>query len=235
MASPTARNETIHPLAATSEPRRVLIVDEHPVLRRGLASLLDREADLTVCAEAATRKGALAAIRKHRPDLIMVDLALGAEDGLDVVKAITTSHSTIPILVFSMHDEAVYAERSLRAGARGYVAKQEPGETVLLSIRRVLGGATHMSARVQEQLAMRFVVGRTVEPDTPVARLSDRELQVFRLIGQGRTTRRIADALCISIKTVESHREHIKQKLAIATGAELAQRATQWVETGRIG
>jgi len=213
--------------------RTILIVDDHPTLRRGLAALIDSEPDLAVCGEAATCPEALAAILERRPDLVIVDLALGKGDGLDLVKEMRKRHPAIPALVLSMHDEAVYAERSLKAGARGYVTKQQLDSTVLVAIRRLLDGETYMSDTLEARLAAKFIDGRTLETDSPLDALSDRELQVFRLIGEGRSTRQIADNLSLSIKTIETHREHIKNKLSLETTAELAQRATQWVETGR--
>ena len=213
--------------------KTILIVDDHPTLRRGLAALIDSEPDLAVCGEAATCPEALAAIPKSRPDLVIVDLALGEGDGLDLVKEMLKRHAEIPALVLSMHDESVYAERSLKAGARGYVTKQQLDSTVLVAIRRLLDGETYMSDTLEARLAAKFVDGRTLETDSPLDALSDRELQVFRLIGQGRSTRQIADTLTLSIKTIESHREHIKNKLSLETTAQLAQHATRWVETGR--
>lgn len=213
--------------------KTILIVDDHPTLRRGLAALIDSEPDLAVCGEVATCPEALAAIPKSRPDLVIVDLALGEGDGLDLVKEMLKRHAEIPALVLSMHDESVYAERSLKAGARGYVTKQQLDSTVLVAIRRLLDGKTYMSDTLQARLAAKFVDGRTLETDSPLGALSDRELQVFRLIGHGRSTRQIADTLNLSIKTIESHREHIKNKLSLETTAELAQHATRWVETGR--
>jgi len=198
-----------------------------------LTSLIESEPDLAVCGEAATCPAALEAIRVSPPDLVIVDLELEGCDGLDLVKDMKTRHPEIPALVLSMHDETVYAERSLRAGARGYLTKQQLDETVLVAIRSLLAGNTYMSDKLQARLATKFVGGRTLETESPLDALSDRELQVFRLIGQGRTTRQIAETLHLSIKTIESHREHIKQKLTLESAAELAQRATQWVETGR--
>jgi DNA-binding NarL/FixJ family response regulator len=224
----------------TSEPvpparRTILIVDDHALLRRGLTSLIESEPDLVVCGEAASCWAALDAIRESPPDLVIVDLALEGSDGLDLVKEMKRHHPDIPALVLSMHDEAVYAVRALRAGARGYVTKQQLDETLLGAIRRLLAGETYMSATLEARLAARFIAGQTLGTDSPMDALSDRELQVFRLIGQGRSTRQIAIALYLSIKTIESHREHIKQKLGLESTAELAQRATQWVETGRAG
>ncbi|HEY0554999.1 MAG TPA: response regulator transcription factor [Thermoanaerobaculia bacterium] len=216
-----------------SARRTILIVDDHPMFRRGLASLIESEPDLAVCGQAGSSAVALQAAQQSQPDLAIVDLSLGESDGLDLVKELKRRHPRIPALVLSMHDEAVYAERSLRAGARGYVTKQQLDETVLVAIRRLLAGEIYMSGTVGERLAARFVAGRTLATHSPLEALSDRELQVFRLIGQGRSTRQIAETLHLSIKTIETHREHLKQKLQVETATELAHRATQWVETGR--
>lgn len=212
-------------------PRRILIVDDHPVLRRGLASLVDSEPDLAVCGEADCCRAAMEAVREGRPDLVLVDLALGSDDGLELLKEMKKRYPEIPALVLSMHDESVYAERSLRAGASGYVSKQQLDDTVLGAIRTVLAGETFMSSWLEARLAAKYVAGHTLEDDSPLAALSDRELQVFRLIGQGLSSRQIAEALHLSVKTIESHREHIKHKLTIETAVQLAHRATQWVET----
>jgi DNA-binding NarL/FixJ family response regulator len=212
----------------------MLLVDDHPILRRGLTALIESEPGLAVCGAVGTRAAALDAIRESPPDLAIVDLALGDEDGLDLLKEIKTRYPNVPSLVLSMHDEAVYAERALGAGALGYVAKHELDKTVLDAIRCALAGEIYMSEALQRRLAERYVGGRTLETSSPTHTLSDRELQVFRLIGQGRTTRQIAGTLNRSIKTIESHLEHIKNKLGLMSAAELAHRATQWVETGRI-
>ena len=214
--------------------KAILIVDDHPVLRRGLAALIDSETDLAVCGEAANCAEALEAIRERRPDLVIVDLGLGERDGLELIKEMRRRHTEIPALVLSMHDEAMYAERCLRAGARGYVTKQQLDETVLVAIRRVLDGGTYMSESLAARLATKLIDGQVQGSHSPADALTDRELNVFRLIGQGRTTRQIAAALNLSIKTVESHREHIKRKLAIESSPQLTQRATQWVDSGRV-
>ncbi|MBP6734383.1 MAG: response regulator transcription factor [Chromatiaceae bacterium] len=205
------------------------------MLRRGLAALIETAPGLTVRGEAASRTAALDAIRASTPDLVIVDLMLGDSHGLDLVKDLKTRHPQIPALVLSMHDEALYAERSLRAGACGYVTKQELDDTLLTAIQRVLAGEIYMSGKLQARLAARLVAGPTLETRSTFDGLSDRELEVLRLIGQGRGTRQIAEALHLSIKTIESHREHLKQKLRLASGAELAQRATQWVENELAG
>lgn len=215
--------------------KTLLVVDDHPILRRGLTALIASEPGLAVHAAVGTRVAALAAIRHGQPDLAIVDIALGDEDGLDLVKEIKTRYPKVLSLVLSVHDEAVFAERALSAGALGYVTKQQLDETVLGAIRSVLAGEIYMSEALQRRLATRYVSGRTLETSSPIHALSDRELQVFRLIGQGRTTRQMAGTLNRSVKTIESHLEHIKNKLGIRSAAELAQRATQWVETGRAG
>lgn len=220
------------PREQTPRKKRILIVDDHPLMRRGLATLIGSEPDLVVCAEASNRQAALEAIARRPPDLAIVDLSLeGGEDGLDLVKALQISHPALPALVLSMHPEALYAERALRAGARGYLAKHQLGEAVLAAIRRVLAGRIYMSEALAMDLASRFVGGK---PRSPFASLSDRELQVFRLIGEGRRTREIAPILKLSLKTVESYREHLKQKLDIDGSPELIRRAVRFVETGEI-
>jgi DNA-binding NarL/FixJ family response regulator len=215
--------------------KSVIVVDDHPILRRGLIALIASEPDLAIRAAVGTRIAAIAAIREGQPDLAIVDIALGDEDGLDLVREIKTRYPRVLSLVLSMHDEAVYAERALSAGALGYVTKQGLDETLLGAIRRVLSGEIYMSETLQRRLAKLYVAGQTIETGSPVHLLTDRELHVFRLVGQGRTTRQIAQTFTRSVKTVESHLEHIKNKLGIMSAAQLAQRATQWVETGQMG
>ena len=226
---PTTTTEARSPARKT-----ILIVDDHPMLRRGLAALIESESGLTVCGEAATCTAALEAIPTYSPDLVIVDLALDGGDGLDLIKAMKVRHPEIPALVLSMYDEGVYAERALRAGARGYVSKQQLASTVLVAIHRLLGGEMYLSDNLEARLAVKYLGGRTLATDSPEYTLSDRELLVFRLIGQGRSRRQIAATLHLSIKTIESHCDHIKQKLRFESAGELTHRATQWVETGRI-
>jgi DNA-binding NarL/FixJ family response regulator len=238
LAVPASPEITVRPdgrFEATDTARKtLLIVDNHPILRRGLAALIESEPDLAVCGGVGARATAIEAIGQKQPDLVIVELALGDEDGLDLVGEIASRFPDIRSIVFSMHDEAIYAERALGAGAMGYVSKKVPDEIVLGAIRRALAGERYMSEGLQRRLAERYVGGRSLETDSPFHALSDRELQVFRLIGQGRTTRQIADSVARSVKTIESHIEHIKNKLAVHGAAELARRATLWVETGRI-
>lgn len=215
--------------------RTILIVDDHPIVRRGLAALIEAEADLAVHDTVATCQEALAAIGAREPGLAIVDLVLADGDGLDLIKTIRTRHPGVRSLVLSMHDEAAYAERALRAGARGYVSKQGLDDAVLVAIRCVLGGEMYMSDALARLLAGKYAGGGTLDSGSILDRLSNRELQVFRLIGEGRSTRQVAESLRRSVKTVESHLEHIKNKLAIGSAAELARCAARWVDTGRIG
>lgn len=214
---------------------KILIVDDHPVLRRGLSALIDTTPDLVVCGEAATRLDALDHVENDDPDLVIIDLLLGDKDGLELVKEMKARHPEIPTLVLSMLDENVYAERAMKAGARGYVTKQQLDDTVLRAIRCLLAGEIYMSDQLRNRFAKKFIGGEKAEADLPVSSLSDRQLQVFRLIGQGRTTRQIADSLRLSIKTVETHRDHIKVKLSVDSSAELIRRAVRWVEENHIG
>ncbi len=216
-----------------TQVRTILIVDDHPVLRRGLSALIENEADLAVFGEVATYQAALEVLRDRQPDLAIVDIALEGRDGLELIKELKTRHPKIPTMVLSMYDESVYAERSLSAGAKGYVTKQEFDENVLLAIRRVLDGELHMSAPLQRRLAAKYVFGKSLALDSPINALSARELQVFRMIGEGQSTRQIAETLCLSIKTIESHVEHIKDKLSLSSAVELAHYATEWVAVGQ--
>lgn len=216
-----------------STRRTVLIVDDHPILRRGLTALVESEPDLVVGAEAADCNAAIDAFRRVRPDLVIVDLALGDDDGFNLVVWMRSHHPDTPVLVLSMYEESVFAERCLRAGARGYINKTQLDDTLLVAIHQLLNGGTYMSATLQQQLAGQHIGEKQAGTGSPVASLSDRELQVFQLIGQGRTTREIAEQLNLSVKTIETHRSHIKSKLGLATSAALAQSASQWV--GSIG
>jgi DNA-binding NarL/FixJ family response regulator len=220
-------------LQGQGETKKIVIVDDHPVMRLGLTALIDAEPELTVCGEASTARSALSVIRKSQPDLVIVDLMLKGLSGLDVVKKMKTRHPEIPSLILSMHDESVYAERALRAGASGYVTKQQLDDTVLKAIRCVLDGGKYMSKAVQAKLAEKFLGGQTLQNNSPLDALSDRELEVFRMIGEGRSTRQVAKRLSLSIKTIESHQEHIKQKLTLSSSTELVHRAIEWVESGR--
>lgn len=210
----------------------ILIVDDHPMLRHGLAQLLNGEADLEVLGEAGTADEALEALRKSRFDLIITDLSLSGVSGIELVRNIHARDANLPVLVISMYDETVYAERALRAGARGYIMKQEATEKVLSAVRRLLAGDVYLSDALQAKMLRRAVGRRGDAPVLPVEVLSDRELEVLRLMGRGRGTREISQELHRSIKTVEAHRASLKDKLGLKTAAELAHFAAKWFNEG---
>jgi len=207
---------------------RLLLVDDQPILREGFAILLDQEADLKVCGQADSAAGALKAITALRPDLVTVDIVLKGMNGIELVKQIKALHPLLPVLVLSMLDEVLFAERALRAGAKGYVMKQAPTEEVKNAVRRLLRGGRYLSPRMQERILENLSSGGRVAPG--IESLSDRELEVFQLIGSGCATRQIAQQLRLSIKTIETYRAHIKEKLKLANGMELIRMA---VETAR--
>jgi len=208
-------------------PRRVLIVDDHPIVRQGLRRMIDLEPDLTVCGEAQGEREARAAIRDLKPDVIIVDISLGQGDGLELVRNAHAQYPTLPILVLSMHDESIYAERLLAAGARGYIMKHAASEQLLVALRQVLEGGTYLSDAVAGLLDQARAGGLSAGSD-PITRLSNRELQVLNLIGRGQSSREAADALGLSVKTVETHRQSLKRKLNLATNAQLVQYAVNW-------
>ena len=208
--------------------KRILVVDDHPIVRQGLALMVNREADLVVCGEAEDATGAMLVMASARPDILIVDISLNGPDGLDLLKNIRTTHPTLPVLILSMHDELIYAERALRAGANGYIMKQEATEKVLVAIRRILNGEIYVSDRVANKLLQHYITGTGTLRNSTISDLSDRELEVFRLIGEGHGTRQIAEELHLSIKTVESYQAHIKEKLSLRSSRELMQHAIQW-------
>ena len=211
--------------------RKVLIVDDHPILRKGLTLLINQEPDLFVCSEAENAQMALESLDNVVPDMAIVDISLPGIDGIELIKELRLRHKEMPVLVVSMHDEALYAERSLRAGARGYIMKQEALEKVLVAIRKVLEGEIFVSERITTKMLEKFVsVEGVSQAASPIDLLSNRELTVFRLIGQGHKTRQIAERLHLSIKTVESYRAHIKEKLKLGDGTDLLKYAIQWVQ-----
>jgi DNA-binding NarL/FixJ family response regulator len=212
----------------SSAPKcKVFLVDDHPIVRQGLALFIEREPDLMVCGEAEDATSALQAIRESAPDFVILDISLNGPDGLELLKTLRVRYPNLPALVLSMHDESVYAERALRAGANGYIMKQEAADKVITAIRHILGGDVYLSDRLTKQMLQQFVNG-SISPRDPLAKLSDRELEVFRLIGAGHGTRQIADELHVSTKTVESYQAHIKEKLALRNARELVQYAVEW-------
>jgi DNA-binding NarL/FixJ family response regulator len=216
--------------AAPKAKRRVLIVDDHPIFRDGISQLINQEEDLEVCGGVASAPQALTAVEELEPDMLVVDISIQGTNGIELMKAIRAQRPSLPVLIASMHDENIYAERALRAGARGYIMKAAPSDMVIHAIRRILEGDLYLSKSLREQFLNTFFVGRGSSAGTStVNQLSDREIEVFRAIGEGRGTREIAMALGLSIKTVETHRAHIKEKLKIRTAPELIRAAVEWV------
>jgi DNA-binding NarL/FixJ family response regulator len=210
-----------------TKKKSVFIVDDHPLLRQGLALLINRERDLAVCGEAEEAQTAMREITLKKPDILIADISLNGPDGLDLLKNLRTLYPNLPVLVLSMHDESIYAERALRARANGYIMKQEATEKVLVAVRRILSGDIYLSDRMANKLLHQYISGASADMHSRLSALSDRELEVFRLIGEGRSTRQIAEKLHLSIKTVETYQAHIKDKLSLHSGRELVQHAIQ--------
>ncbi len=213
---------------------KVFVVDDHPIVRQGLAQLINRESDLAVCGEAEEAASALQAIAGDKPDLLVIDISLNGPDGLELLKNLRLRYPTLPVLMLSMHDESIYAERALRAGANGYIMKHEAAEKLLSAMRQILNGEIYVSERVANRILHHYISGSPTAKQSPLADLSDRELEVFRLIGEGHSTRTIAEELHLSIKTVESYQAHIKDKLSLKNGRELVQLAIQWAMNERV-
>ena len=213
--------------------KRILIVEDHPLMRGALAQLIADEPDLTISGEAEDAHGALEILTKLKPDLALIDITLKNSNGLELIKDIKIRWPELSVLVLSMHDESFYAERALRAGARGYVCKSELPATLIQGIRKVLGGAIYTSDRVASQVLSKLVAGSTDAGVHPIDKLTDRELEVFELIGQGLQTRQIAEQLHLSVKTIGAHRQHIKRKLGLASTTDLLRYAMKWFESER--
>ena len=208
----------------------ILLVDDHPIVRQGLDEMIDQQPDVCVCGTAEDVHKALDSVEKYKPDLVIADISLKGSNGIELLKNIKIRYPRMLVLVLSMHDESLYAVRALRAGAAGYIMKQEATEKVLTAIRQVLQGEIYLSERMEKKMMHQLVGGRTARTGSPIEDLSDRELEVFGLIGQGHGTRQIAEELHLSIKTIESHRAHIKEKLNLKNATELVQHAIQWRE-----
>lgn len=209
---------------------KVLIVDDHPIFRMGMAELLNQEADFTVCSLAEDIVSARKAIEDHSPDLAIVDITLGSDNGLELVKEVVNNPSAPQILVLSMHDEDVWAERAIRAGARGYIMKREASENVISALRNIRSGKIHVSSTIMEKLLDRLQESQDGPSQASVDSLTDRELEVFRLIGSGLSTREIAEQMKLGVKTIGTYRDRVKQKLGIKNAAELIRRAVIWTE-----
>jgi DNA-binding NarL/FixJ family response regulator len=215
-------------MTSRQTPVRILIVDDHPMVREGMAMRIAGQRDLEVCGEAAAEDEALALVEETGPDLVIVDISLKSGHGLELIKQVHTRHPTVQMLVVSGFQESLYAERALRAGARGYLNKQESSAKLLEAIRTVLSGERYVSPELARRLVAQ-ALGTRDETKTPIEQLSDRELEIFRMIGQGQTSGAIASKLHLSTHTIDTHRENIKRKLGAHNAAELNRQAVQWV------
>ncbi len=213
---------------AGPERRKILIVDDHPIFREGLTQSIGRERDLAVCGEAEDATGAMEAVQRLKPDLVIVDITLPGKSGLELIRDLQAAHPGLAILAVSMHEESLYASRTLRAGARGYVMKHEPPGRLLQAIRRVLDGGIHVSEKMSEQILETFSGKRTQASNSPIEQLSDREFEVFHLIGQGRSNQEIAQQLHLSLKTIVVHQANIRRKLRLRTSSDLIRFAVRW-------
>jgi len=218
------------PFADKQGKFRILLVEDHPIFRQGMIQLINHEADLKVCGEAETAAAALSAIEKQKPDLALVDITLKGTNGVELIKNIQSKFPNLPTLVLSMHEESLYAERAMRAGARGYVMKQEAASQVMLAIRTVLSGNLYLSPEMNLSMIQKFLAGPDGKINSAVAGLTDRELEILHLIGKGRRSREIATEIMLSIKTVETHRGKLKEKLNLRTSADLVRFAVAWSE-----
>lgn len=226
--------------AASSSPKpmfsvkhNVFIVDDHPLVCEAIAGLINQQKDMTVCGTAGEYRAAMQAISAARPEIVVVDISLGGKSGIDLIKDLKTVYPKALAIVFSMHDESLYAARALQAGAKGYIMKSEAPEKILDGIRQVLAGKIVLSERMRDRLMTQLVGGKTTAVISPLESLSDRELTVFELIGLGLGTRQIAQKINLSVNTVESYRERIKGKLNLRSAPELIQHAVQWVQSGQ--
>ena len=212
-----------------SDKAKIVIVDDHPIVREGLADLINKEDDLVVCGEAEDGHSAMEVISELEPDIAIVDISLQDTSGLELIKDIKVQYPSLPVLTLSMHEESLYAERALRAGAKGYIMKREATANVVMAIRKVLSGQVYLSERMATKLVDKLVGGKAEVSTSPIERLTDRELEVFSLLGQGNGTRQISERLHLSVKTIETYRSRIKEKLNLKSGPELLQHAFQWV------
>lgn len=210
---------------------RIYIVDDHPLVRQGLSQVINNEADMEICGEAEDAPQAMKGVGPANPDVIIVDISLRGNNGLELIKNLKAIHENIRILVFSMHDESIYAQRALRAGAKAFVMKKESPTKVVEAIRRIITGEIYVSPSVADQVLHQIVNGPNNATSTsPIDRLTDRELEVVQLIGRGLSSREVAESLNLSVKTIESHRAHVKEKLSLRNATELVQFSVQWVD-----
>ena len=231
---PLSSEPAVRPPANYSAKVRILLVDDHPLLRRGLRTLLEQHGRFEVCAEADSAPVALDMVRKFGPDLTIVDISLKSANGIELTKGLRAQAPSMRVLVVSMHDENLYAERALRAGAMGYLMKDEAGDKILIALDRILQGEIYVSDRLKEKMLHRFVNHHAEKVESAIDTLSDREMEVLQLIGNGFGTRAIASQLKLSVKTIDSYREHLKLKLDLQTGADLVRYAIQWTKSQEV-
>jgi DNA-binding NarL/FixJ family response regulator len=211
---------------------KIYIVDDHPLMRKGIAMTLDNEIGFDVCGQAEAAEVALNDIVSLKPDVAVIDISLPGMNGIELTKVLISRLPTLKVLVVSRHDEELYAERAIRAGAKGYLMKLEAGDTIVNAVHQILKGGLYLSNKVGSQIIMKIATGGTQANDNPLALLSDRELEVFELMGQGESTKDIAERLFVSVKTVESYKARIKEKLHLDSGNDLLRAAVKWVEQG---
>jgi DNA-binding NarL/FixJ family response regulator len=204
-------------------------VDDHPVFRHGISQILEQCRDVEICGQAENAQAALAAMRQHHPDVVLLDVSMPGTNGIELIKLMLAEQPRLHILVVSMHDESLYALRALRAGAKGYVMKQQAMNSVLDALRKVIGGGIYVSPEFSEKLVFKAIHGSDGELGSPVDTLSDRELEVLQLFGRGKSTREIAEALHLSVKTIETHRSHIKEKLGFKDAEKMVKFAVEWM------
>jgi DNA-binding NarL/FixJ family response regulator len=210
---------------------RVVVVEDHPMFREQLVHLIEKEPDMEVCGEADNVPEGVAMIREKKPQIVILDITLKNSNGLELLKDLRANRIDVPVLVLSMHEESLYAERALRAGARGYITKSEASSRVLAALREVLRGELYLDAKTMARIVQRAVTAKKEEPLNPIALLSDRELEVFDLLGRGRTTREIGTRLRVGLTTVDTYRARIKEKLQLENGARLFAEASRWVQS----
>jgi DNA-binding NarL/FixJ family response regulator len=220
-------------LKIMAQKNKVLLVDDHPLVREWLANLINEQSDLCVCGEASNAPQAFQKIGGERPDIVIVDISLEGGSGIELIKNIKAAHPEVAMIVLSMHDESLYAERALRAGARGYIMKREATKKVLKAIRAVLGGKLYISDKIADTMAEKFVDGRPMPAASPVEQLSDRELEVFQLLGRGFSTRQIADHMRVGFKTVQTYSARLKEKLQLDNATQLLHEAIRWHESSQ--